>query len=291
MFFAIGRILRPIKALTTGAQRIAGGDFEHTINTSTSDEIQALAQQFNSMAGALKDSYTDLEQRVEQRTEELARSEDQYRALFEESRDAIFVSGSDGRVVAANQAALDLFEFTSDEAMGSDVGDRYVDQAERERFREEIFRTGSVRDFEVRLKKRDGSEMDCLLTASRRRTPDGTNLGIQGLVRDITERKRAEQALRDSEERFRRLMEHAADAFFVMDPLGNIVDVNQSACDQWGYSREELLALSAPDIYTNFDESTMRDVYEGLAASKDSATLLDGAARRKDGRTFPIEIH
>ena len=70
VFVAIGRTLRPLRNLARGADRIAGGDFEHAIETDTDRELRALAEQFNSMAGALKDSYADLEARVEARTEE-----------------------------------------------------------------------------------------------------------------------------------------------------------------------------------------------------------------------------
>ncbi len=72
MFFTTGRVLRPIRDLTQGAQRIAAGDFEYNIAARTGDEVQALAEQFNAMASALKDSYRDLEQRVADRTKELA---------------------------------------------------------------------------------------------------------------------------------------------------------------------------------------------------------------------------
>jgi nitrate/nitrite-specific signal transduction histidine kinase len=72
VFLSIGRVLRPIHDLTQGAERIAGGDFDHTITAKTGDEIEALGQQFNIMAGALKESYRDLERRVADRTRELA---------------------------------------------------------------------------------------------------------------------------------------------------------------------------------------------------------------------------
>jgi nitrate/nitrite-specific signal transduction histidine kinase len=72
IFFSIGRTLQPIKDLTRGAQRIAGGDFEYTITAETGDEIQALAQQFNAMASTLKESYGNLEQRVADRTREMS---------------------------------------------------------------------------------------------------------------------------------------------------------------------------------------------------------------------------
>jgi nitrate/nitrite-specific signal transduction histidine kinase len=72
IFFSIGRTLEPIKDLTRGAQRIARGDFDYAITAKTDDEMQALAQQFNAMASALKKSYEDLEQRVADRTRELS---------------------------------------------------------------------------------------------------------------------------------------------------------------------------------------------------------------------------
>jgi len=77
IFLAIGRILNPIKDLTQGAQRIAGGDFDYTIVAKTGDEIQALAQQFNTMARAMKESHAGLEQRVRERTAELAVAKEQ----------------------------------------------------------------------------------------------------------------------------------------------------------------------------------------------------------------------
>ncbi len=75
IFFVVGRILKPVKDLTRGAQRIAGGDFDHTISAKTGDEIQDLAEQFNTMTGTLKDSYADLERKVVERTRELRESE------------------------------------------------------------------------------------------------------------------------------------------------------------------------------------------------------------------------
>jgi signal transduction histidine kinase/HAMP domain-containing protein len=86
IFFNIGRILKPVKDLTRGAQRIAGGDFDYTIDAETGDEIQSLAQQFNTMAGALKESYTDLEQKVEERTRGERRRAEQLRSINEVGR-------------------------------------------------------------------------------------------------------------------------------------------------------------------------------------------------------------
>ncbi|HEY91487.1 MAG TPA: HAMP domain-containing protein, partial [Dehalococcoidia bacterium] len=81
-----GRILKPIRDLTNGARRIAGGDFDHTITAQTGDEVQVLAEQFNNMAGALKESYTDLERKVEERTRGERRRADQLRTINEVGR-------------------------------------------------------------------------------------------------------------------------------------------------------------------------------------------------------------
>ena len=130
--------------------------------------------------------------------EALRESEERYRSLFANSMDAIFISGPDGGVIDANQAALDLFGFTSQEALASGVGDRYADPADRDRFRDEVASTGFVKDFEVRLLTKDGTEMDCLLTATRMAPEDGGHGGVEGIVRDITEHKEADRAMKDN---------------------------------------------------------------------------------------------
>ena len=127
--------------------------------------------------------------------EALRESEERYRSLFEESGDPIFIS-SQGIILDANQAALDEFGFSREEAIGSNVEDRFVDPEDRTRFRMEMDRTGFVTEFEAQLRKKDGAVMDCLLTASRRHSSDSAAQGeVQGIVHDITERKRAEEIL------------------------------------------------------------------------------------------------
>ena len=196
VFVAIGlkRVMRPIEQLTRAAKEVAQGNFGQTIAVHSGDEIEELATEFNMMAGQLKDSYEELEQRVVERTEELAESEEQYRTLFENSSDAIFMT-KQGKMLAINQAGLDLFGFSLEEAIGSDTADRFVDPTDQTRFREEMTRLGSLREFEVKLRKQDGTVMDCLVTASRRVAGDESDSAeVQGIVRDITERKQAAEA-------------------------------------------------------------------------------------------------
>ena len=125
----------------------------------------------------------------------LRESEARYRRLFEESRDAIYITAVDGTFVEVNQALVELFGYTREELLAGTSGDLYANPADRQRFRDEIARTGYVRDYEVRLLRRDGQPIDVLFSASMRRAPDGTLLGYQGIIHDISERKRAEERL------------------------------------------------------------------------------------------------
>jgi PAS domain S-box-containing protein len=120
----------------------------------------------------------------------------EYRALFEQSRDAVYISTADGAITDANQAALDLLGYSRDELRAIRAVDLYVDTADRQRFREVIEQQNSVKDFRAGLRRKDGTEITCLFTSTARRDPGGNLVGYQGIIRDITDslRMQAENA-------------------------------------------------------------------------------------------------
>jgi PAS domain S-box-containing protein len=116
-------------------------------------------------------------------------------------------------------------------------------------------------------------------------TPSGKTF-LAGTAVDITERKRAEEALK----LFRTLVDRSNDAIEVLDPkTGRFLDVNEKACLDLGYSREELLALSVFDIDPTLDQSFFMKAVEDLR--KSSVLLWEGIHRRKDSSTFPVEVN
>ena len=137
-------------------------------------------------------------------TAQLRKSEEKYRALFEDSRDAIYISATEGELIDFNQSTLDLFGYSREEMIGMSTKSVFVNADEYNKFQEEIAQKGSVREFGAKLCKKDGAEMDCLITSTVRLARDKTILGYQGIIRDISElvsgRRQLEKTLKELRE-------------------------------------------------------------------------------------------
>ncbi|HSL69770.1 MAG TPA: EAL domain-containing protein [Longimicrobiales bacterium] len=130
-----------------------------------------------------------------QAEEALRQSETKYRGLFEQSRDAIIMTDSDGAIVEVNGATHELLGFPSGELLCQPLDCVFEDPADRVLFREEWNAKRSVTDFEVRVRRHDASARWCLISVAERCLPNGRLIGYQGILHDITDRKRAEERL------------------------------------------------------------------------------------------------
>jgi PAS domain S-box-containing protein len=155
---------------------------------------------------------------------------------------------------------------------------------------QELFASdGSEYESEYRVRRKDGSTRWHLARGTVWRTPEGMPIRFIGTSVEITDLKRAEEALRESERRFRTFVDHAADAFFLLeDGSTRVVDVNRRACESLGYSRDELLGMTPfefdPDLSPALVESRIRGLAEGETID------FQARHRRKDGTIFPVEI-
>lgn len=126
----------------------------------------------------------------------LYESMERYQILFGNSRDAIVVTKPNGTFVDVNDATLNLLGYSRDEVFEQNAIVIYADPTDRVKFINEIEKGGYVRDYDVKLKKKDGTVIDCLYTFSVRRNQDGSVMEYQGIIRDVTERKRLIEELR-----------------------------------------------------------------------------------------------
>jgi PAS domain S-box-containing protein/putative nucleotidyltransferase with HDIG domain len=128
----------------------------------------------------------------------LRESEERYRTLFEDSRDPVYITTKEGDFVDVNESFLDLFGVSRESLSQLDATELYAHPEDRDTFRSEIEKRGAVRDYELKLRKKDGTLMDTLLSTTLWRDTDGTLLGYRGIIRDITERKRGQEELQRS---------------------------------------------------------------------------------------------
>ena len=185
----------------------------------------------------------------------LEASERKFRRIFEESRDAIYLGRPDGSVIDANQRFLDLFGYTRDDLLSINAIEFYVNPQERADFVRRMDEFGSVRD-EVWYRRKDGSQFLCQRSQAAHKDDSGVVIAYQAIVRDITAGNRAEQTLRDSEEKYRTLFEQSMDAIALESSGGLLLEANKAYLDLFGYAKEDVGSINVEQQYTEPDDRT-----------------------------------
>ncbi len=211
-------------------------------------------------------------------------------AVVDSSDDAIISKDLNGIINAWNRGAEKIFGYPAAEIMGRPMLMLFPPERANEEtdILARIRRGESVEHFETVRVCKDGKKIDVSVTISPVRDSSGTIVGASKIARDITERKRTEQALRESENRFRTLIEQASDAFFLHDGEGRFLEVNRQACESLGYTREELLRMRVFDVEQEVDIRKAQQAWERAESGK--AYTIQGRQRRKDGTAFPVEV-
>jgi two-component system, cell cycle sensor histidine kinase and response regulator CckA len=180
--------------------------------------------------------------------EALRESERRYRLLFERNLAGVYRGKLDGTAIDCNEAYAQIFGYESKaDFLTHTAFDVYFDLAEREAFTRLLVENGSVTNFEIRLRKKDGSPVWLLLNVTLLEDSNGDATIIEETAIDITERKLAEEALRESEAKFRSVAESTASAMTIHRD-GNLLYVNPATERISGYSREELLHMNLAQI-------------------------------------------
>jgi diguanylate cyclase (GGDEF)-like protein/PAS domain S-box-containing protein len=246
------------------------------------------------LASALGAAAAQLGDHVERwRVEEAARaSEARKGAILETALDCVIVIDHQGRVLEFNPAAEETFGYPREQVLGEEMAELIIPPSFRDPHRralERVVATGEGRLLDQRLELRamrsDGSEFPVELAITRIEGPDPPLFA--GYLRDITERQRAEAALRESEERFRLIVEGAHDyAIFMLDPEGRVESWNAGAARTTGYMAHEMIGEHYSRLFP--PEEIQRgklDIELGTAAGE-GRFEDEGWRIRKDGSRF-----
>jgi PAS domain S-box-containing protein len=217
--------------------------------------------------------------------ETLLASERRYRDIFTLAPVGIYQSLRDGTLVTANNTLANMLGYDSvDELLTVQLGrDVYLDGDERERLIREYESRGHTFDSELQWKRKDGSPIWVQVSAHAISRVDGAIKCFEGFVRNVTDRKRAEEAQRDSERRFRATFEQSAVGMAITDTDGNFLQVNTALCNYLGYSEAELLKLGVLDITRPQDRSATKRRFSEMKAGNRRVSDHEKGYLRKDG--------
>ncbi len=219
--------------------------------------------------------------------EALKASEARYQDLYNNAPDMFFsIEAETARISGCNEQAAQTLGHRKEDLIGRPVFDLYDPECiprAREAFREFV-RTGKVQNTELRAKRKDGSTLDVMLNASAIRDEHGKILFSRSILRDITDRKRAEEELHLAQF----TVDRAAIATFWLSPEARVLRVNRAACESLGYSRDELLSMTIHDFDPDFPAETWPTLWAGL--KRQGSSTFESRHRRKNGEVFPVEI-
>jgi len=223
---------------------------------------------------------------------EIQQSRDMFRAFIDHSYDAVLISDLSGQVLDVNETMLAMYRITRDQALTLTIGDisgpaSRIDLVDSQKVWNEVLAgkdhivswqamrpsDGSVFDVEVYLTRIEIWDMPVILSN----------------IRDVTDRNQAQAALRESEEKYRHIIENMQDAYILTDENGTITMVNPSAVRMFGYgSEDEMTGLPSVSLYLRPE-----DREEVLHKLMDAGGITDfsGDMVRKDGTTFPVSIN
>jgi PAS domain S-box-containing protein len=232
-----------------------------------------------------------------QSEEVLREKEEMLRSIIEHSNEMFYIHNTEHVLSYASPQCEEIFGYTSEEMKVKWISlatDNPMNQAGFE-LTEKAIKTGKRQEpYHLELLGKDGKARLVRIDESPILDEQGKVIGISGACRDVTERLRTKEALREGEERYSALFSGITDAIYVhrttSDGLpGRIIEVNDIACQMLGYTKEELLGMEISEIDTTDSSIDLRAVLEELKAGR--PVLFEQSHKTKDGRRIPVEIH
>ena len=225
---------------------------------------------------------------------EMKESEKKFRNLFERVRQGLYISTKEGHFLDCNRALLEMAGYSDkEEFLKIDIAKQlYVDPEDRKTFQALIEERGFVKDFEVEYKKKDGERMTVLLSADAKLDGEGKVVGYEGIIIDITDRKRMERELKEANKFLMNLIESSVDGIIVTNMKGGILIFNKGAENILGYRAEEVVEKT--NIQSIYEPGVAKEVMEKLRSQDfggvGKLTSFPIFHRRKDGELIEGDL-
>jgi len=240
--------------------------------------------------GGIATTETDITELKDAETALRAR-EELTRQMLEASPVGVLIVTRDGRHLFANERALEIQGVTREKLLASNAGEYYADPALRMRLKDELYRTGSTPPTPVELLKPDGSHYFVILSSTLTEF-EGRQAHLTYLY-DVSDLKRTEQALRDSEARLRSVVDNIIDGIVTIDTSGVILSVNPAAAQIFGYDELDMVGHNVSTLMpephrSSHDRYLANYLTTGIPKFMGAVREVNG--RRSNGRRFPMEV-
>ena len=221
------------------------------------------------------------EKEKEEAAQRLKRNEENYRSMMERVSDGFVALDKDWFYTYVNKKAGEIINRDPEELIGKNIWKEFPDAAAQPFF--DAFSRAMVEQEYTRIEEYY-SPLDLWTEIDIYPSPEGLSI----FFRDITKRKKTEKAIKESEEKYRLLVEQAFDGIVIYSPDGRISDCNYSACHNTGYSYDEMLKMTITDLLFKDDIKERPLNFEGL---KDGSPVFDyRKLKRKDGSFIEMEL-
>ncbi|MFN7971393.1 MAG: PAS domain S-box protein [Acidobacteriota bacterium] len=298
LFVAFYRaVMRTVRALEDASERMVAGDMSRDVAIESRDELANVVRSFNAVFTRLKSETAqarDESARATTAEGRLRESEERTRLVLDNALDGVIVMDTAGRIAEWNPQMEAIFGWKKEEAVGRQLSGLMIPPQFRDAHEKGLLRfletgEGPVlnKRIEIVALRRNGTQFPIELSISPLRV--GESWVFSAFLRDITERKLAEEALEAAEEKYRSIFENAVEGIFQTTPDGKLVSVNPAMLRIFGYgTREELLAdLGGADrkIYV---EPGRRDEFMALMAERGIVSDFESQVYKKDGSVIWI---
>jgi PAS domain S-box-containing protein len=229
---------------------------------------------------------------------ELKQTKDFLENIFMTSVDGVMIADSEGKIAAVNKAVEKIFDCSSDQLVGKHTTEIEFHEDEHQISGKELMHRllseDTVSGVERTWKKLDGTAVVVEMNIALLKDTEGNMTGSVTSIRDITDRKQAEEALKQSEEKYYNLIEHANDAIISINREGIIIGFNKSAEELFGYSREEMIGKSSYLFTSQQHKEKQKRLLQQFAEDGTKLYLdkntQEGKGLRKDGKEIDIEF-